>query len=73
VAGELTLKGRAFPIEVPLEVERQGATLRARGEVELKLRALGIEPPSVGGVVNVKDRFKLEFEVHASAESGAPR
>jgi polyisoprenoid-binding protein YceI len=73
VAGELTLKGRAFPIEVPLEVVRQGATLRARGEVELKLRALGIEPPSVGGVVNVKDRFKLEFEIHAGAESGAPR
>jgi polyisoprenoid-binding protein YceI len=70
VAGELTLKGRAFPVEVPLEVVRDGAALRARGEVELKLRALGIEPPSVGGVVNVKDRFKLEFEIHAGDGSG---
>ena len=65
VAGTLTLKGRSFPVEIPLEVESQGESLTARGEVELKLRDLGIEPPSVGGVVNVSNRFKLELEVHA--------
>ncbi len=65
VAGTLTLKGRSFPVEVPLDVERQGESLKAKGEVELKLRDWGIEPPSVGGVVNVSNRFKLELEIHA--------
>jgi polyisoprenoid-binding protein YceI len=65
VAGTLSLKGRSFPIEIPLQVEIHGESLTAKGEAELKLRDLGIEPPSVGGVVNVSNRFKLELEVHA--------
>ena len=46
-------------------MERQGESLKAKGEVELKLRDWGIEPPSVGGVVNVSNRFRLELEIHA--------
>jgi len=65
VAGTLTLKGRSFPVEVPLDVERQGESLKAKGDVELKLRDWGIEPPSVGGVVNVSNSFRLELEIHA--------
>ena len=65
VAGTLTLKGRSFPVEIPLDVGRQGESITAKGEVELKLRDWGIEPPSVGGVVNVSNGFKLELEIHA--------
>src|SRR5512134_1822782 len=59
VAGLLTLRGRSFPVEIPLEVVRDGAGIAARGEVGLKLRDLGIEPPSVAGVVKVANGFKL--------------
>jgi polyisoprenoid-binding protein YceI len=72
VAGTLTLKGRSFPVEIPLEAERQGDALQAKGEVELNLRDLGIEPPSVAGVVKVSNRFKLEFDIRARSQAAAP-
>ena len=65
VAGRLTLKGRSVPVEIPLDVRRADGSIEAKGEVSLNLRDLGIEPPSVAGVVKVKDRFRLEFEIHA--------
>jgi len=65
VTGTLTLKGRSFPVEVPLEVSRVNNELEAKGELELNLHDVGIEPPSVAGVVKVKDRFRLGFEIYA--------
>jgi polyisoprenoid-binding protein YceI len=65
VTGKLTLKGRSVPVEIPLDVRRAEGSIEAKGEVSLNLRDLGIEPPSVAGVVKVKDRFRLEFEIHA--------
>jgi len=65
VTGTLTLKGRSFPVELPLEVRRVDKELEAKGEFELNLRDIGIEPPSVAGVVKVKDRFRLSFEIYA--------
>jgi polyisoprenoid-binding protein YceI len=67
VAGTLTLRGRSFPVEVPLEVVRQTLAIEARGGLDLNLRDLGIEPPSVAGVVKVANRFRLEFEIRATA------
>jgi polyisoprenoid-binding protein YceI len=65
VTGTLTLKGRSVPVEIPLDVRRVNGGIEAKGEVSLNLRDIGIEPPSVAGVVKVKDRFRLEFEIHA--------
>ncbi len=65
VAGTLTLKGRSVPVELPLEARRVDGGIEAKGEVELELRDLGIEPPSVAGVVKVANHFKLAFEIHA--------
>jgi polyisoprenoid-binding protein YceI len=67
VSGTLRLRGRAFPVEVPLEVARDTHGIVARGGLALNLRDLGIEPPSVAGVVNVANRFRLEFEIRATA------
>ena len=67
VAGTLTLRGRSFPVEVPLEVVRETHGIVARGALVLNLRDIGIEPPSVAGVVNVANRFQLEFEIRARA------
>jgi len=71
VAGTLALRGRSVPVEIPLEVTRVADGLEARGTTNLNLRDLGIEPPSVAGVVKVADRFRLEFDIRAST-SAAP-
>ncbi|MCM2257340.1 MAG: YceI family protein [Vicinamibacteria bacterium] len=63
--GMLALKGRSFPVEVPVEVQLSGDDLRATGEVKLRLRALGIEPPSVASVVNVANDFRVKFDLLA--------
>jgi polyisoprenoid-binding protein YceI len=65
VTGKLTLKGRSLTVEIPLDARSADGGIEAKGEVSLNLRDLGIEPPSVAGVVKVKDRFQLEFEIHA--------
>lgn len=65
VKGVLVVKGRSWPVEVPLEVTRHGTGIEARGEAQLGLRDLGIEPPSVAGVVKVANRFRLAFEIRA--------
>jgi polyisoprenoid-binding protein YceI len=65
IRGALELKGRSFPVEVPLEVRQTGGDLHARGEVEWRLRDLGIEPPSVAGVVRVANEFRITFEIDA--------
>jgi hypothetical protein len=57
------LKGRSFPVEVPVEVRRTGVGIQARGEVEWRLRDLGIEPPSVASVVNVANKFRMTFDI----------
>ena len=67
VTGTLTLRGRPWPVEVPLEVVREPRELAARGGLDLNLRDLGVEPPSVAGVVKVANRFRLEFEIRATA------
>ena len=63
--GTLDLKGRKLPVEIPVHVRRDGQGLVATGETALQLRALGIEPPSVGGVVKVANTFRLAFEIRA--------
>ncbi len=67
VVGTLMLRGRSFPVEIPLDVEREEGGIKVLGERFLNLRDVGIEPPSVAGVVKVADRFRLEFEIRATA------
>jgi polyisoprenoid-binding protein YceI len=74
VHGTLRLRGAAFAIEVPVDVRRDAEGLVATGEASLELRALGIEPPAVAGVVKVANRFKISFEVHCrSGDPTTPR
>lgn len=65
VRGGLELKGARHTVEIPMEVRLQGDELVATGETGLRLRRIGIDPPSVAGVVNVSDDFRLAFEVRA--------
>jgi len=70
--GGVELRGARYTVEIPVEVHRDGPSLVATGEAELRLRRLGVEPPSVGGVVKVKDEFRLAFEIHARAPDDGP-
>ncbi len=72
VRGWLTLRGRKHVVEVPVRVRLEGETLSARGEVELRLRDLGIEPPSVARVVKVADRFTISIDVRAARAPLSP-
>jgi polyisoprenoid-binding protein YceI len=72
VNGTLQLKGRSFPVEIPLDVRRSGSEIQARGEVRWRLRDLGIEPPSVGGVVKVANGFRMTFEIVARPAAPPP-
>lgn len=72
VRGWLTLRGRKHVVEVPVRVRLDGDSLSARGEVELRLRDLGIEPPSVARVVNVANRFTISIDVRAARAPGSP-
>lgn len=72
VRGWLTLRGRKHVVEVPVRVRIDGGSLSARGEVELRLRDLGIEPPSVARVVNVANRFTISLDVRATEAPGSP-
>jgi polyisoprenoid-binding protein YceI len=72
VRGGLELKGARHTVEVPLEVVREGDVVVATGEVKLRLRQLGIEPPSVGGVVKVGNDFRVSLEIRARRERVPP-
>jgi polyisoprenoid-binding protein YceI len=66
VKAGLELKAERHTVELPLEVRIDGDELVATGEVKLYLNRLGIEPPSVAGVVNVANEFRVSFEVRAA-------
>ena len=73
VRGTLELKGRSFPVEIPLEVLETRSEVRARGAIEWRLRDLGLEPPSVAGVVKVANEFRMSFDIRARREDAVPR
>mgnify|MGYP001821515438 FL=1 len=72
VRGGLELKGARHTVDVPLEVRLRGDELVATGEAKLRLRRLGVEPPSVAGVVKVSNDFRLAFEIRARRRAAAP-
>ena len=60
VHGDLTVRGQTRPVKVQVE----GQNGHYRGAVELKQKDFGITPVTVGGgVVKVKNEFRVEFEV----------
>jgi polyisoprenoid-binding protein YceI len=63
VRGALEVLGRRHDIVVPVTARVEGDALTAIGTVDLRLRDLGIAPPSVAGVVKVDNRFTVTFTV----------
>jgi polyisoprenoid-binding protein YceI len=67
--GELSLHGRARPVEVPVNVRWSDDRLRATGTVEFRQSDFGIEPYSrFFGAVSIEDRVSVEFALDANAQ-----
>ena len=62
--GTLTLHGRRAPIDVDVRGQRTaGGRLELVGSAPIEFARFAIEPPSVAGVVSVRDRGVLEFHL----------
>jgi polyisoprenoid-binding protein YceI len=62
--GTLTLHGRRAPIDVTVRGQRvAGGRLELVGSAPIEFARFGIDPPSVAGVVSVRDHGVLEFRL----------
>jgi hypothetical protein len=68
----IEIKGARYRIALPVKVERDGDALLATGEVPLRLRAIGVEPPAVAGVVKVGNDFTISYEIRARRADPPP-
>lgn len=67
VTAEATLKGTAGRVEVPLELQRSGGALAARGSFRIRQTDFGLTPFSVaGGAIQVADEVEVRFHLVAS-------
>jgi hypothetical protein len=64
----VTLRGATREFDVPVIVERDAATVVARGELRFNQSDFGITPFSVaGGAIQVADTLEVRFEIAARA------
>ena len=69
--GPVTIRRRTRTVSVPARVDRlEGGVTRFSGKVSLKQSDYGIEPASVGGLVKVKNKVDLQFDIYTN-NSGA--
>jgi polyisoprenoid-binding protein YceI len=62
--GTLTLHGRRIPIDVTVRGQRvAGDRLELVGSAPIEFSRFGIDPPSVAGIVSVRDHGLLEFRL----------
>ncbi len=65
---QATLKGQTRTVDVPLELDRAGTTLTARGAFRIRQTEFGMSPFSVaGGAIQVGDEVDLSFVIVATA------
>jgi polyisoprenoid-binding protein YceI len=66
VGVEITLKGQAHQVRVPVALQRGDGALTASGEFTLKQSQLGLKPFSVAmGTLVVLDEMKIRFHITA--------
>jgi hypothetical protein len=65
---EVTLRGATREFEIPVSIERDPASVVARGEIRFNQSEFGITPFSVaGGAIQVADTLEVRFELAAHA------
>jgi polyisoprenoid-binding protein YceI len=62
-AGTLELHGARAPIAVSVRGQRTGGGVELVGSAPIEFRDFRIEPPSVAGLVTVRDHGRLEFRL----------
>lgn len=62
--GELTLHGQTKPGTIEITGRSSGGTFTVQGSAPVAMADYGIEPPSVGGFVEVDDSGSFEFIVN---------
>lgn len=62
--GDLTLHGVTQPVTIDLTVRASGDTFTVQGSAPVVMADFDIEPPSVGGFVEVEDTGSFEFVVN---------
>jgi hypothetical protein len=66
IQGDLTIRNVTRRIVVPARVQFSGSKVKGTGEIFMKLSDFQLEPPSpVGGLIKVKDKFKVRFSIVA--------
>jgi polyisoprenoid-binding protein YceI len=64
INGTLTLHGRRAPIDVTVRGQRvAGGRIELVGSAPIAFARFGIEPPSVAGIVSVRNHGRLEFRL----------
>ncbi len=64
VSGSLTMRNQTKPLELDVELERQGEIWRARGEVTFRQSDFGIQPfTGFRGGVKTKDDARVVFNI----------
>jgi len=66
VSGELSVHGKALPLEVPVRVEVSAAAIILSGAFDLRWKAYGLNDPSFG-VITVREPIKVTFRLRAIA------
>ncbi len=70
VQGQLTVRGKAQPLDLSMAVDHQGGVLRARGQFTLNHAAFGFEPYSAAlGALANDDWLKFTVEIVARAKA----
>lgn len=61
---DVTVRGTTRSVSFPVQYEEgAGGRIRLRGSVGIRQTAFGIEPESIGGVVEVRDEVELRFDL----------
>ena len=72
--GPLTIRGKTQPVSVPVAFTQLDAgTFLFSGTFGVRQTHYGIKPESVGGVVKVKDKVSIRFEIHAQVAASPCR
>ena len=66
VTGTMTINSTERELTWQVEARRDGNTISATGETDITLTEFGIEPPSIGGFVEVEDEAHLEVLFQAT-------
>jgi hypothetical protein len=66
VTGTMTMNSTERALTWQVEARKDGNTISVTGETDITLTEFGIEPPSIAGVVDVKDEAHLEVLFRAT-------